>query len=323
MSSARQMSRAQQSASHEMLALVAFVATLPCVISSAPIVRTQIPLATGVNMEWSSVRASSSSAERAPVVFIHGTFHGAWCWERHWMERFAAAGLECHAISLRGTSGSPTDQKSVQIDEHVADLTSFLSEALDASARPPTLVGHSFGSATVLKYLEAGGSASGAAILCGVPPSGNGKMTLRFARRDFGQAWSILKGFAMKSATTSASDARRLFFDDGTSEEMVEGLLPRLQADSKVGIDLRHFNANLPSQAAGPDGRAAWLAGRSPVPALVLGAARDYVVDREANLETAAFLGAEAEFVDLPHDIMLCPGWEQPADRVIEWAAGL
>jgi len=234
------------------------------------------------------------------------------------MEYFAMAGVETHAISLRGTSGSPSDQRSVQIDEHVADVKSFISETFDEDA-PPALVGHSFGCATVLKYLEAGGDASGVALLCGVPPSGNGPMTMRFARRDFGQAWSILKGFAFKSATTSAADALKLFFDDGTNEAEAEILLPRLQADSRVGLNLRHFNANLPSKAAGDNGRALWLSERESLPALVLGATRDYVVDREAILETAAFLDANAEFVDLPHDVMLCRGWQQPADRVIGW----
>ena len=33
----------------------------------------------------------------------------------------AGAGVECHAISLRGTSGTPVDQRSVKITEHVEE----------------------------------------------------------------------------------------------------------------------------------------------------------------------------------------------------------
>ena len=236
------------------------------------------------------------------------------------MHRFAAAGLECHAISLRGTSASPCDARSVKISEHVDDLRCFVEEALDRT--PPILVGHSFGGASVLKYLEAGHPASGAVLLCSVPPSGNSAMTLRFLRRSLRQAFAITRGFALKTAATNLNDCRALFFDERSSDAELSAFLPRLEADSQVGLDLRYFNANLPSAAATPDSRAAWLP--SAPPCLVIGAERDAVVDVVGVEETAHFLGIDgAELFDLPHDVMLCHGWEAPADRVIEWSRAL
>ena len=42
----------------------------------------------------------------------------------------------------------------------------------------------------------------------------------------------------------------------------------------------------------------------------------------EGVAETARFLGVPAEvFPGMPHDVMLSPGWEQPAERVLEWLA--
>lgn len=238
------------------------------------------------------------------------------------MERFAGAGVECHAISLRGTSGTPVDQSSVKITEHVEDLRAFVGEVFDES-RPPVLVGHSFGGASCLKYLEAGGPASGAVLLCSVPPSGNAAMVGRFLRRSLRQAWLITKGFAMKAAATDAVVCRDLFFDSATPTEEVARFLPKLEADAQVGLDVGHFTRNLPSKEADYDGVAFWV--ESPrVPALVLGALRDGVVDREGVEETARFLQAEpAEYFDLPHDVMLCNGHEQPADRIIEWVRNL
>ena len=127
----------------------------------------------------------------------------------------------------------------------------------------------------------------------------------------------------MKAAAKDADVCRELFFDDSTPLDAVAAYLPKLEADSRVGLDVKHFLANLPSAAAAADGRAAWL-DRAP-PALVLGASRDGVVDREAVDETATFLGrdGEAELFDLPHDVMLCTGWEAPADRIIEWCRRL
>ena len=49
------------------------------------------------------------------------------------------------------------------------------------------------------------------------------------------------------------------------------------------------------------------------------------VKNKEGVEETAVFLGCrgEAEFFDLPHDVMLCSGWERPADRIIDWVKAL
>ena len=122
----------------------AFVALL-CqldVVNSALVTRSTVGLSTGVAMQWLRC-GTRSSASTPPLLLVHGTFHGAWAWEAHWMEHFAAAGLESHAISLRGTSGTPCDAKSVKITEHVEDLKAFVNEALGGV--PPILVGHSFG----------------------------------------------------------------------------------------------------------------------------------------------------------------------------------
>ncbi len=238
------------------------------------------------------------------------------------MGRFAAAGIESHAMSLRGTSGSPCPDgsRSVRIGQHVDDLSAFVEQELGGRP-PPVLVGHSFGGSSVLKYLEAGGAASGVALVCSVPPSGNSKMTLRFIGRSLRQAWLITRGFAMKTAASDPADARALFFDEKTADDELAAYMPRLAADSQVGLDLGDFNRNLPSRDADERGEAAWLARASPpLPVLVIGAERDAVVDAEGVKETAAFLGTEATVLaGLPHDVMLCRGWEVGADRIIDW----
>jgi len=281
-----------------------------------------VALATGLQMEafYRPACTDGPLYGRPPIVFVHGTFHAGWCWAEHWMDYFAQQGLESHAISLRGTSGSPVEQSSVKVREHVADLDAFIQKRLGGAS--PILVGHSFGGATVLKFLEQNGAAaSGVALLCAVPPSGNGPMTMRFLRRSWRQALLITRGFALKSATRSADDARGLFLDPSFPAEELESLLPRFQADSRVGLDLTDFNRNLPSMSANGQGRARWLTADA-LPTLVLGAERDFVVDREGVVETAAFLGtAPVVLSGLPHDVMLCGEWRVAADEVLAWIA--
>ena len=121
----------------------------------------------------------------------------------------------------------------------------------------------------------------------------------------------------MKAAASDATVCRDLFFDESTPLPEVESYLPKLDADSKIGLDVGHFTRNLPSKEADYDGVASWV--ESPKRPY-LGAERDGVVDKEGVEETAVFLGCrgEAEFLDLPapHDVMLCSGWERHARLV-------
>ena len=37
-----------------------------------------------------------------PLVFVHGSYHAAWCWAEHWLPFFSASGFDCYALSLLG-----------------------------------------------------------------------------------------------------------------------------------------------------------------------------------------------------------------------------
>jgi len=281
-------------------------------------------LSTGCDMEWLRQRPPAGTPPQcAPILFVHGTFHGGWCWAEHWMRHFAAElGCVCHAVSLRGTSGSPCPDGAVKvrIGQHVDDLRAFVDGPLaaDTGGAKPVLIGHSFGGAYLLKYLENGGQASASVLLCSVPPTGNGPMTTRFVLRSPRRAWLVTRGFALKSAARSASDARALFFDEDLPAETVQRHLGRFAKDSQCGLDLGDFLRNLPATAA-VDGVAPWIGGAGPV--LVVGAEQDAVVDIEAVQETAAFVGSSPATVlsGLPHDVMLATEWRRAAEPIIEW----
>lgn len=235
------------------------------------------------------------------------------------MAYFAEKGFESYAISLRGTSGSPVEQRSVLITEHVDDLHAFVTARLPPGLPPPILVGHSFGGAYVLKYLEAGHPCSGAVLLCPVPPSGIVGMTLRLLRRSPSRAFVVTRGLAAKSAARSSGDARLLFFGDSLPEERLLEFMPRFEADCLVSLNVGHFARNAPSKQADGQGRARWL--KEGFPALVIGAENDYIVDREGVEQAATFLGTSPLMLSgLPHDVMLCPEWKAAADEILSWA---
>jgi predicted alpha/beta-fold hydrolase len=119
--------------------------TLLCAAPGAVSAPKTLRLATGVDMQYQTVGALDE-LDKSPVVFIHGSFHGGWCWAESWMSLFAQRGFPCFAVSLRGTSATPQvgDATSVQLQEHVDDIASFVELAVPSS-RPPILLGHSFG----------------------------------------------------------------------------------------------------------------------------------------------------------------------------------
>mmetsp|Transcript_24350 Transcript_24350/g.53172 ORF Transcript_24350/g.53172 Transcript_24350/m.53172 type:complete len:329 (-) Transcript_24350:239-1225(-) len=316
------------------LLLLCFIALPYAALLSPPsLEKRSVLLSTGLRMEWLLQPAvhgeelnEADLLPRPPLVLIHGSFHGAWCWSEHWMHYLATTlQTPCHAISLRGTSGSPDPAGStkIRIDEHVDDIRAFVNECISQEGLPlPVLVGHSFGGAYVLKYLEGGGPAAGAALVCAVPPSGNVPMTLRFITRWPRRAWLVTRGLAFKSATRSDADARALFFDQELPAERVSAYRERLAADSRAILDVAHFSRNVPSKASSECGIASWV-GDAP-PTLVLGAEEDIVVDKEGVEEMAAFLGVKAIMIPrVPHDVMLCSEWKLAADALSDWVLSL
>ena len=104
-----------------------------------------------------------------PLLFLHGAYTAAWCWQERFLPFFATAGFDCHALSLSGHCGSRRRDHldSYSIDDYVNDVV----EAVAGLAEPPILIGHSMGGFVVQKYLERH-AAPAAVLMCSVPPQG-------------------------------------------------------------------------------------------------------------------------------------------------------
>jgi pimeloyl-ACP methyl ester carboxylesterase len=97
-----------------------------------------------------------------PLLFQHGMWHGAWCWQP-WQELFAGWGWESIAVSLPGHAGSP-EQRPIRLctlDYYLG----FLKAEIDRLPLRPVLVGHSMGGALAQWYFRYVGQALPAAVL--------------------------------------------------------------------------------------------------------------------------------------------------------------
>ena len=317
--------------------LIRLQQTASCIVSDAT-----VDLGTGVSAQiLSSNPTKSTSQKLPPLVFIHGSFHGAWCWSENYFDYFVDLGYPVAALSLRGTGGTFAGEgvKKVKIEEHAQDLRALLQRldefvSSSSSEAKPVLISHSFGGLAVMKHLELHPSEandlSGIITMCSVPPSGNGKMTMRFLRRSLVQSYKITAGFAMKKCIQNDELCRDLFFggpkvtrDDGTVDDhgVSDADIKRYQGyferDTVATIDLLDLSKNLPDKTA-VNGKAPGI--DSFPPCLVMGATDDFIVDREGLDETATYFDCQPPLlVDSPHDVMLGNKWKNGAAAIHEW----
>lgn len=309
--------------------------------TSSSIQEQQLELSSGVKMQIMSSLPENYHPNKPPILFLHGSFHGAWCWTEQFFPYFASKGYPVIAPSWRGTGGTYAGDgvKKVRIMEHVADLKCVMDRLteivpLDGNSKPPVVVAHSFGGLAVMKALEEdpklASRLSGIVMMCSVPPSGNGRMTMRYLRRSLIDSYKITVGFAMKRCLTNEDLCRQLFFggtkktladgsieDYGVSDADVQRFQQYFARDSVATIDILDLAKQLPSSKT-VDGRAPFL---NVLPAcLVIGATDDFIVDKEGVEETAVYFGVERPIiVDSPHDIMLGGKWENAAQELSKW----
>jgi hypothetical protein len=108
-----------------------------------------------------------------PILFVHGAWHGAWCWEDHFLGYFAARGFAGYALNLRGRGASrgARDVRFCRVRDFVEDV----AEAVEQIGALPILVGHSLGGFVVQKYLERHEAELGV-LMASVPPNGGLRM---------------------------------------------------------------------------------------------------------------------------------------------------
>lgn len=103
-----------------------------------------------------------------PLLFIHGAYAGAWCWE-HFLPWFSAHGYDAWALSLSGHGASESDKAFdlLGIRDYVTDVL----EAAERLPAPPILLGHSMGGFVAQKALEKRPFPA-VVLLASVPPTG-------------------------------------------------------------------------------------------------------------------------------------------------------
>ena len=256
-----------------------------------------------MNLEIIS-RKPKGVARSTPLLFVHGAWHGAWCWEENFLPYFAEKGYPAYALSLRGhgASEAPAHFRWMRIADYVADV----AQAVTQLPQAPVLVGHSMGGLVVQKYLE-DHSAPAAVLLASVPVKGVLRTTLRIALRHplvFLKAnlcWSLYPIIGKPELT------REAFFSKDMPADTLNEYFGRMQDESYLAfLDMMLFKFPNPEKIS--------------TDLIILGAEDDVIFCPDEIEATARAHDKKPEiFNQMAHDMMLEKGWQAVADRIIAW----
>jgi pimeloyl-ACP methyl ester carboxylesterase len=238
-------------------------------------------------------RAPAISRDAPPLLFVHGAWHGAWCWDEHFLEYFSQRGFWAHAVSLRGHGESEGKERLRFL--RMSDFVEDLEQTVASLPATPILIGHSMGGFVVQKYLE-GRQVPLAFLLASIPPRGAWRVALRRLREHLTVSlWPLV---------SDPEKARRsLFSPEMPRSESAKHHL-RLQDEAVLAyLDCLLFNPVSTRLVSGP--------------LVVMGAERDRMIGRAEVEMTAETYGVEPIIApDCAHDMMLDPGWRRVAGLI-------
>lgn len=248
--------------------------------------------------------APRGAARRTPLLFVHGAYVGAWCWDEHFLPYFVEHGYAVHALSLRG-HGASAGRESLDlagIDDYVADMLSVARTVKP----PPILVGHSMGAIVAQRALRR--SRTPAAVLMNpVPITGLAWSAMLLAQRDPEMFHDVNLMQHVHPRGAPFRSLRRALFSDKVADGHVVRHLERMQAESERAL----FDLSWPQSV---------FFETADIPLLALGAGDDALFPPWMITSSASAYGATAEIIPgMAHAMMLEPDWRTAADRILEW----
>ncbi len=246
-----------------------------------------------------------------PILFVHGAFVGAWCWDEYFLPYFAEHGYAAHALSLRGHGKSEGGDTMLWLHS-IIDYMEDLSQCIQKLGTPPILVGHSMGGLIVQKYLESFEMPAGI-LLASVPHTGfffnSARMCYHYPCMCQKICLINMLPKNMWEYVTSLQEIRDLFFSHDVNIETIKKYFPLFQRESYRAMSDMTWISFLPQPSK---------VKRTPL--FVLGAEDDIIIPPEFVKSTAMAYNAECcIFSQTAHAMMLDHTWKNAADKILEW----
>jgi len=74
-------------------------------------------------MKLISIKGKGEKKEDV-ILFVHGAWHGAWCWEKYFMPFFANSGYDTYALTFRNheKAGRINGINNTRLKDYLEDL---------------------------------------------------------------------------------------------------------------------------------------------------------------------------------------------------------
>ena len=268
-----------------------------------------------------SSNPSTSSAPKAPIMFVHGLWLHASSWFP-WMEAFSQDGRQSTAPGWPNepdTVAEAREQADSQAGVGIDDVVDHYAKLITDMDRLPILVGHSFGGTIVERLLGEGFGIAGVAIDA-APIKGVLPLPISSLR----SAFPVLKNPANRHKTISlTAEQFRYGFGNAIPADESDDLYHQwnIPAPGKPLFQAAAANFTPHSQAAVDTDNAT----RGPL--LLIAGGKDHTVPEAVTKSTfKQYRHSDAktellEFADRGHSLVIDSGWREIADASIAWLA--
>lgn len=239
------------------------------------------------------------------IVFIHGAWHGAWCWQEHFIPFFTKNGYECYAFDLPN-HGENKDLAGIN-QYRIADYINHLELVLAQINKHVVLIGHSLGGYIVQKYLEKK-DCQAAILVASVPCKPIWRLFFKLCFHQPIAMFKMIMTLDLFHIVNTTSKATQLLFSAELTEEERERFTQKLGSESfkMMTLDLLFSRINRRKNLA--------------IPLLVQCAGKDNVVSISENKYTRRFQKADYQFFkEMAHDVMIDPKWMLSANSILNW----
>jgi pimeloyl-ACP methyl ester carboxylesterase len=238
--------------------------------------------------------------KKGSIVFIHGAFMGAWCWQNNLLPYFAAKGYDTYAPSLRGHGESASDgrYKTRRLRHYVEDVSQFLSML----SGKIYLVGHSMGGHVVQHVLNQSNiNIEKSVLIATVPPKGVWRITLK-------TAWHYPFLFAKVNLLhhflplfADANRVQQFFFGTERDDKLLQYVCKNLEDESYLAY-LDTLFLDLPKPKP------------TKTSILVIGGKEDFFFNEHDVSATANAFGVKPVFfANRGHNLFMEKDWESVA----------
>jgi pimeloyl-ACP methyl ester carboxylesterase len=248
------------------------------------------------------------------IVFVHGMFMTALCWEG-WLDCFQAYGYKCLAPNWPGRDRPIETLRKNHSDPQLGNLT--LSDVVEHFAgtirkldEKPILIGHSMGGLVVQILLQRDLAAARVAI-DSAPPAGV-----------FTTKWSFLKAnWPMINPFVSQYKPRQMSFED--FQYAFVNTLPPAEQRAAYERYVVPESRRVPRESLGGVARLDFRKNHAPL--LLTAGSDDHIIPASLNKANyTKYRGSASvtdfkEFAGRTHFVIGQAGWQEVADYVIAW----